>query len=317
VTIQLPEYVEYGPRETSPPPFSAGSGRFLGLILKGDLAVIGSLCDKVLNKPFETSGEPTLTIGPFSFGRRAASPYTFEPLSDVVLLFAGAWHGLRSLPVLGAGSANEEQVSLWIPVKRRNLRTGEESICMIVPYMFVDNPMSLLNGREDYGYQKAFAFFGGHEKHAYPGEEGVRAFGGLTGTNNVAAWLDVMKVVPVGSAGPPADADPGSGTPSGQPFSIEVLIEILENGVDQVFLKQFRDAEQAGKSCYQHLVEARVRFVKPKVEILLEQWQVELMIPDKSSHPIGEDLGIAKTTVTPFSFTLTSELELEEGKIIV
>ena len=77
----LPDYVEYGPRETAPPPFVSGGGNFLGLILKGNTEAIEDLCDNVLNKPFEGGKSPGLP----------QSPFTYKPFSDAVLLFAGSY----------------------------------------------------------------------------------------------------------------------------------------------------------------------------------------------------------------------------------
>ncbi len=128
MSTPLPEYVEYGPRETAPPPFTAGKGAFAGLILKGKSNAIEALCDKVLNNPFEQPGPPCWQLGPFGFGRRPASPWVFKPFSDAVLLFAGRWEGLVSTTRVGMGSANEDQVSLWVPVKARNESTGEEKL---------------------------------------------------------------------------------------------------------------------------------------------------------------------------------------------
>src|SRR5271167_544964 len=104
----LPDYVEYGPRETAPPPFVSGGGNFLGLILKGNTQAIENLCDEVLNKPFEAGNRPGLP----------PSPFKYMPFSDAVLLFAGRWEGLISTYWPDRGSASEDQVSLWVPVKK-------------------------------------------------------------------------------------------------------------------------------------------------------------------------------------------------------
>jgi hypothetical protein len=186
---------------------------------------------------------------------------------------------------------------------------------MMVPYMFVDNPMSVLNGREDYGYQKAY---GKLRPSPLPGKTlpvtesvAVEAFGGVFGPLNTAHWVKVIRVDPWVPALPLPTSPP-----EGSPFQATVLGEILGTGVNQVFLKQFRDAEVAGKACYQHIVEAPVRFEKPHVKLKLGQWRVEIQIPSPSSHPITEDLGVT-THVTPFAFELSSGLKLEPGHIIV
>src|SRR5262249_38985522 len=274
---QLPEYVEYGPRETAPAPFVAGGGNFLGLILKGKMKAIEDLCNKVLNKPFEGTNSPK-------------SPYTYEPVSDVVVLFAGRWEGLSSTPLNDRGSANEDELSLWVPVKKSDKRGNELGVCMMVPYMFVDNPMSLLNGREEYGYQKDY---GKLWPSPMPGPTlppadsvAVEAFGGVFGPLNTADWVKVLRVDPWFPALPvPTSRRAGS------PFKATVLGDILCKGVNQVFLKQFRDTEVAGMACCQHLVEAPVRFVEPDVKLKLGQWRVQIQIPSPSSHPITEDLG--------------------------
>jgi len=296
---QLPEYVEYGPRETAPPPFTSGGGNFLGLILQGDTTAIEKLCDKVLNEPFE-----------------GASPFTYKPFSDVVLLFAGRWEDVTSQPKIDEGSANEDQVSLWVPVKKRDENDQELEVCMMVPYLFVDNPMSLLNGREDYGYQKAF---GKLQPSPLPGKTlpapesvAVEAFGGVFDPASTADWVKVLRIDPVAATEPPEPASPAEGSA----FPATVLAEILSTGVNQVFLKQFRDAEVAGKACYQRLVEARVAFKEPHVKLKLGAWRVEIHIPSLNSHPITEDLGV-KTHVTPFAFELQSGLKLEPGNYIV
>src|SRR3954469_16702624 len=79
MSVELPNYVEYGPRETAPPPFEAGAGAFAGVILRGDMRTIESLCERVLNEPFEKPGPPSWRFGPFGFGRPPASPWVFKP----------------------------------------------------------------------------------------------------------------------------------------------------------------------------------------------------------------------------------------------
>ena len=311
-------------------PFTSGKGAFAGLILKGKRSAIEALCDRVLNNPFKQPGPPSWQLGPFGFGRRRASPWVFKPFSDAVLLFAGRWEGMEAATRVGMGSANEDQVSLWVPVKARNESTGEEKLYMMVPYMFVDNPMSLLNGREDYGYQKSLARFP-HTPLNPEGAASVWAFGGEFGPGQTAECHEVMKVEPLAGAAPGGPQPAESGKGGEDPFPVAVLIKMLKDGVDQVFLKQFRDiatppplppgappgAVAPGKACYQHLVQARVVFVNPDVKITFKPWRVELTTGRNSTLPIEEDLGLEVASTTPFSFELRSELKLESGAIIV
>jgi len=304
MNAQLPDYVEYGPRETAPPPFASGGGSFLGLILKGDTQAIENLCDRVLNKPFQGGhGLPK-------------SPFTYKPFSDVVLLFAGRWEDVIATEWPARGSASEDQVSLWVPLEKWDENGHEQGVCMMVPYMFVDNPMSLLNGREDYGYQKAYGKLKPSplpgRTSAAPDAVAVKAFGGVFGPQSTAGWVNVLRVDPVAAGAPPGPISSAGDSA----FPAPVLGDILCNGVQQVFLKQFRDAAVAGKACYQHLVEAPVRFEQPQVKLKLGTWRVDIELPSDSTYPITEDLGV-NTLITPFAFELQSGLKLEPGQVIV
>lgn len=297
-----PSYIDYGPRETAPPPFVAGKGEFLGLILKGDLERIREMCDRALNRPFTGRGE------------RSWSPYTYRPFSDAVLLFAGEWDGLFATTRAGEGTADEEQVSLWVPLKARHKVTGAERNCVMVPYMFVDNPMSLLNGREDYGYPKSLGRF---ENGKWDGKSiMVEAFGGVFRPGGKATWSEVIRVLPTERTPAGSSGSTGRAAQSADPpFDAGVVAEILETGVNQVFLKQFRDAQSRGKACYQCLIEAPVYFQNPRVIPRFSEWKVEIVTPPPNTHPITADLGL-RTDCTPFAFSLSSGLRLEAGNVV-
>jgi hypothetical protein len=341
------KYIEYGPRDTAPAPFSAGQGEFLGLVLKGDPQKLEALVNLALNAPFDGKGDNPL------------SPYTFETFTDAVLLFVGRWDLMVSMPRQNEGSANEEQISLWVPLKacpKSGKRAGEargeiassahrrarkikesighelsenslavagsdeETICVTVPYMFVNNPMSLLNGREDYGYPKSLGRFNSYRWNDW--SMGVEAFGGPLSRQSIAEWVRLIRVaqtdrLPPGVRKlrrvqePPAAAD--------EVFDAGVLATILKGGIDQIFIKQFRDAgdpkQEEDLACYRKLLRAPVTFQESEVSALDGEWQVEIFNDAAESHPITKDLGV-NTDITPFAFELTSELELGIGEII-
>ena len=79
------------------------------------------------------------------------------------------------------GFAREEQAAIWVPVV---VHRGDGllpcSLGWFVPYMFVDNPLSLAGGREIYGFNKNQGLI------ELPGEDGagplkVHAYGGNYG----------------------------------------------------------------------------------------------------------------------------------------
>jgi hypothetical protein len=308
-------YVEYGPRETSPPPYKSNVGRHLGLLLLGESNKIQELCDNVLNKPAEALG----------------SPFRYRPLTEIVLLFVGAWEDMFSVPYKGRGTANEHQASLWVTAERGTEEGGQvhwepEQSRLMVPYMFVDNPMSLLNGREVYGYQKSLGRF---EPPWTGASARVLAFGGNFANNNSAEWRPVLELYPVGAApqpGPPAqplevvqqlvalvNAELAAGKPADPAVALAFTGALLAGTVQQVFLKQYREVDGNLETCYQHIVEAPVTFGNPKVHAPGGAWWVT--IPNPSSHPITDDLGV-KSGPAIAAFELEATLTLQTGVVV-
>jgi hypothetical protein len=303
---KLPTYVEYGPRESSPPPFQSKGGRFLFCDLNGDIKKIKKMCEDMLNGPAE--------------GR-----VVYEPRDNTVVLILGTWHGLASLPMVTRGQVNELQVGLMVPLtaKRRGSTTKHE--VAMLPYVFVDNPLSLINGREDYGYQKALAKF---DVSAIAGENvRVSAYGGKFDRASVADWAPVLAFEPVGRE--PAKPGPGE-TPEAVAQTVSsvsakassrtranikkgLVNSLLGGEATQVFLKQFRDAEQAGFACYQEVVEVPVKLSVTSSRTLFGKWKVT--VDSLNSHPITDDLGVKTQTVNAIGEFLGS-LELKPGHVV-
>jgi hypothetical protein len=309
-------YIEYGPRETAPAPYISKTGRHVGLILKGDIEKIRNLCDTVLNKRAEALG----------------SNVRYRPVTDFVLLFVGTWEGLVSVPMINKGTANENQASFWLALAGGHEENGvfhAEYPCLMVPYMFVDNPMSLLNGREVYGYQKSMSKFNGPPWNN-PNVV-VQAFGGDFARNNTAEWTDVVDVssagaVPLGEL-PVTEAtelvtqlvvslnEQGPADHLLNPATAVAFVQaLLGSEVRQVFLKQFRVAEASEEACYQHILEASVDFEHSEVRHLPGAWHV--VVPSPNSHPIAADLGIASPQPAKGGVSFEASLKLNPGVIV-
>ena len=78
----------------------------------------------------------------------------------------------------GLGEVLEHLAAFWVPVwagRERNGRFEADRLCMSVPHIVVDNPISLVVGREVYGFPKALGQFtygagGGSTVDAYGGD---------------------------------------------------------------------------------------------------------------------------------------------------
>ena len=78
----------------------------------------------------------------------------------------------------------------------------------------------------------------------------------------------------------------------------------------QVFLKQFRDAGDGTRACYQAVVEAPVRI--GQVSTLPAQSDHRIRVHPLDSHPIGQELGLADQQAE-VSFEVEIDFIVEDG----
>jgi hypothetical protein len=226
----------------------------------------------------------------------------------------------------------ETQASFWIPVLSGRDFGGifiAERLLMAVPYVLVDNPMSYLGGREDYGYAKTMARFDpelGMGDHVE-----VKAFGGDFGKSEGADWRKFLELDSGGQQRAPSQRPRHTGT---MPL-VELLIgdgtalkegeelvladltltaglvdDLCAGRMTQVFLKQFRDATDGKRACYQSVVEAPVQI--QRVEYSLTEWDWTLTVHQLDSHPIHQELGIT-TQEAEIALDMELDFVVENG----
>ena len=300
--MNLPDFLDYGPRATFPPPFLAAGGRFVGLVLEGEVARIEALCG-VLNKAVEGG-------------------VTYAPLGSYVVMMVGEFpqQTSRAKEFINRGYASETGLVFWVPLRATEAK--ETRLCLAAPYVFVDNELSLLCGREDFGYAKSLAKF--YPANGLGPNVTVEAFGGDFAPASKADWFEVLKITALG--GPvvatlwdtPQKVAAELLTLAAAEDAIVELVsklveELVEENASHVFLKQFRDSELAGKACYRCVVESPVAFTNPSLRVLLQQWQVD--VKSRSSHPITADLGVESQS-TALAFEIKMNMLLHPGKCV-
>jgi hypothetical protein len=312
---ELPAYVEYGGRATAPSPFSCEAGELQGLLLRGDAARIAALVDAMFNVPAGRGAE-------------------YRSLGSNVMLLIGGFGRVTSLthPFDRWGAVRETQASFWIPVLAGR-HVGDlfvaERLLLAVPYVFVDNPMSYLGGRETFGYAKTMARFdppGGLGDHVR-----MQAFGGNFGRNEGADWRDFLDVIggaPRPAAGPPQRSSgplplirhllgdrpelvAGAEVVLGDiQLTAGLIADLLAGRVGQVFLKQFRDATDGTRACYQAVVEAPIQIRRVESGLSARDWTIQVHPLD--SHPIGDELGVGDQTAG-LAFDIEIDFVVEDG----
>jgi hypothetical protein len=294
--MTLPEYVEYGGRVDSPAPFLSEGGKLRALVLDADADRLDALVDRALTVP-------------------ARGAVEYRAVGGIVLLQVGRFDSITCTrkPYDTWGSVREGIGCFWVPVVAGHKRLGvfvADRFGFFAPYVFVDNPYSLIGGRDVYGYNKSEARF---DPADGLGERVViRTFGGDF-TGGRAEWhpiveLEQQAAVGDGDGGPTLDgiADlakvlvPGlldlfTGEGDVQLPGLTLAEHLMKSALagrgNQVFLKQFRDADDGARACYQAVVEAGATFhsIKAKpvgapVRVTIHPWD---------SHPITEELGVA------------------------
>jgi hypothetical protein len=281
-------------------------------VLRGDADKLGKLCQQVLGEPAQGSCAYTL-------------------LTPYVVMMIGSWTRLSSLGpgLVGTGNVPETSLTFWLPVSATD-PDGSSRVCLFAPYLFVDNEVSLLIGREDFGYAKALGQFDPQPVDVPPnGTTTITAYGEDPNNQGPPAWYDVVILEETAGGKPtPADANVALDVAKELVARLEepelkamqvvsavfsAVKEFFESKTREVFLKQVRDASQPTRACLRQVVESPIVVRQPKVSLLPSSWDVTV-IPSRT-YPIYNDLGIDKQTAL-VAYVLEWEMELGTGLII-
>ena len=291
---QLPAYVEYGGRATAPGPFLSIKGRFRSFLLEGDETRIADLVRRTLDEP-------------------AGPEVAYRAIGSKVLLMVGGFDRVSSMasPFDRWGTVREVMAAFWVPViagREHGDVFVAERIGLEAPYVFVDNPMSYLGGRETYGYAKTMGLF--DPPDGVGERQRVAAFGGDFGRDDGAGWRPFLEISANGVEesdglgrleGPAAllgqlapqmlerNAE-GEVVLPGARLVASLVDDMLEGRIRQVFLKQFRDAARGARACYQSVVEAPIDVKRVSIRRSRRDWDITIQPLD--SHPIDQEMGI-------------------------
>jgi hypothetical protein len=314
--MTMPEYVEYGGRVDSPAPFLSQGGRLRALVLDADADRLDGLVHRALTVP-------------------AAGAAEYRAVGGIVLLQVGRFDSISCTraPYDTWGSVREGIGCFWVPVVAGRERLGvfvADRFGFFAPYVFVDNPYSLIGGRDVYGYNKSEARFepaDGSGEHVV-----IRTFGGDF-QGGRAEWHPIVELEqgePDGSAGPalegvadlakvlvPGLLDLFTGEGDIQLPGLTLAEHLMKSALagrgNQVFLKQFRDTADGARACYQVVVEAGATFhavsarpVGAPVTVTIHPWD---------SHPITAELGV-DSQVASQALDVELDFTVEPGEVI-
>jgi hypothetical protein len=236
------------------------------------------------------------------------------------------------------GYVDDNECGFWVPLVARSASDGATRLVFWMPYIIIDNFEGLVTGREGWGYRKGLGpvLIPESPKGADAFEASTRIFKVFSKeTAGVVEPLIRLRREPGMEARGPETTFPDgkalveaftrawlgdseASTEGKLPISKwKLLFNVLEilrhRHVPVVNLKQFRDAKDGNKACYQALIEGPLTVTRFGGGGLM-RGDFTLDITPCQSHPIAADLGLQLPTRSRFGMWVRMDFDVEPGQ---
>lgn len=328
-------YVEYGGLTTAPGPMRCEDVTLYVFWARASHGRLAELCRRVFAEP--TSG--AVDCEPLLSGWVAI---TFGTIGRIAVLTPP--HDVK-------GHVHERHAAIWVPVHCRG-PAPTPSVAAFIPYMWLDNPISVASGREVYGYAKNWGWpeFAGSQPAEPSGATGAAARAAAVkapvprrfrldayaiesyGRDERPQRRRLLELTRVGARGAGAEARPGpeagreardlAGLASASlaamrardrdlarlgPVAEQARLALAE-GVDQIFLRQFRSPTSGEGADPSQVVAGPAKVAPGSVEArpLLPH---RLSLQHLDSHPLGTELGLEEGWCPAFRVRMAFTVE--------
>lgn len=315
-----PKYIPHPNEQCFTQPYNLKNTSIYGFVLEGSLEKLQKLCDKYFNEP-------------------AGGKVQYRPATNYVLLTLATIDSLgsREQPDSEKGKCFEEEAIFWvIAVAGKQLGPsfiGERLVCYM-PYILVNDSPILVAGREVYGICKEIGYFQIPQPEQEPEFFAVdtlvwKEFSPQTRSQK-SRLLEVLRVDKGQENGANHTLNnldeimaeirklifQHAGNLEIPGWSWSLPLSILETLTYQsatgLCLKQFRDAEDGSRACYQAIIEVLMKMSQYYGGKILSSGDVggkyEVKFYNAASHPIVEELGLQKVHSQPGSVTVPVKL---------
>jgi hypothetical protein len=312
----LPAYVEFGGLGSAPGPLQCDDTTLYVFSLKADHAKLDALCTKVFHDP--TGGA-----------------VDYRPLGDNVIVTFGVVGAIRPgyEPWHSMGTVREPQVGFWIPVARVK-KDGDGDLVaqdfgMFCAAMMLDNPISLLSGREDYGYPKTMGWPEMPAQATDPTPFTLDVFGMNFGGDEHPERRRLMELAPVGEELSEAELAIGDVLAVGEwikdmlfdkpevevglKFAYEFGKALHDHKVNQVFLKQIRATGDGRRADIQQVVVAPA--ITENISVTQLRHDYDCTIQQLDSHPLHDELGIEPQQRVTLALRMHFDFLIEVGEV--
>jgi hypothetical protein len=232
------------------------------------------------------------------------------------------------------GTVREPQVGFWIPVARvvedDDGDLEAQDFGMFCAAMMLDNPISLLSGREDYGYPKTMGW------PVMPDDPTdattpftLDVFGMDFGGGDHPERRRLMALAPIGDELSEAELAAGDILQVGE-WIKDVLFErpevelgfkfayafgkaLHDHKVNQVFLKQIRATGDGRRADVQQVVVAPA--ITRNVSVTRLDHDYDCTIERLDSHPLHDELGIVERQRVTLALRMRFDFLIEAGQV--
>jgi hypothetical protein len=280
---------------TPPAPFDSRKTTMYGFWAQIDPDKVAALCKKV-------------------FDQTSSGAVRCRPIGRHAML---SWGNIgcvssQTPPYDQRGGVTEPQVAIWVPVAIRDPSSAHEWFAMFMPYIWLDNPMSLATGRELFGYPKAWGW------PEFPATGARRSWkldvfgldytpGALADRHPLLAITESDSIEDAVEADITSLADVARHVvgrllhPSMKHLLGDVEVtasltaDLLSERMPNVFLKQVRDVSDGLSAALQQVTALDYGIVSISSAPLLNEHT--LTVHHLDSHPVGEELGLSSQTL--------------------
>jgi hypothetical protein len=320
--VTRPDYIARGGDLVMAPPLDLLGATMYSFLVGADLDALTRMVDAQLNAV--TAGTGTIY--------KPLAPMAAIVCADITQSFS------KTPPDSEKGWMGERDFGVWIPVVAGSMAHGEWKpgrIAWYLPYVFVDNVAAMSTGREVYGFFKQIATLTMPPSPSAPGMFAIDAL--VIPTYSPQSQAENLRLLTMTSREPTVapegawhrieDATRAIWDLVKQRFFrasgaitawdlIKNLVEDLATGnVPMVFLKQFRDAGDPTKACYQAVIEAPSHLEKFRGGWFTHPHDVS--ITPCASHPIVAECGLAgPTLVAEHGFWCKMDFAMQLGKVV-
>jgi len=310
------EFFEYGGLASIPGPFRCTDARIVLMPVEADPVKLAALCTGVLG--LHADGTP-----------RYAPVGTHVMLSFGSMTVRSTSTGLSrfyNVTYDAMGASAEQHVALWVPVIADH-HDGPidlvDQFATFMPAIWVDNPVSLLGGRDIYGIAKQW---GAHTIAADFRTCGLDVFGGTFGRTELTGMHRLLDITPLGGHHPVQVVSEavdeviagfreglrklrhGEVELPGPALLFQAAHALKHRNLTQVAVRQFRTPFRDGaEGSDPDVIDITTTFATMTPTILTHGFHVEVHPLD--SHPLTASLGIATQDV-PIALEVTSEFTL-------